>query len=171
MFTHKLINNGILTAVLAALVLFSACGPSSGRGSPGGQPAPDFTLTTLDGGTVTLSALRGQPVLLNFWATWCPPCRQEMPLIQAIFEEKKDSDLHIVAVDIGEDLSTVKKFIEDEKLGFTIALDYRKQVAQTYGIQAIPTSFLIDREGRIIHTKVGAFNSRAEIRNLLGKIM
>ena len=94
-----------------------------------------------------------------------------MPLIQAVYEEKEQEGLVIIAIDMGEENQPVKRFVENEKLTFIIALDYDTRVARTYGIRPIPTTFLIDREGYIKQVKVGAFRSRAEIRELLNNIM
>lgn len=117
--------------------------------------AQDFTITDLDGNEVSLSDFRGKKVFLNFWATWCPPCKAEMPEIEKVYQETKDSDLVILAVEIGEPLDTVKTFIEDNKYNFKVLLDSDKDVATTYGISAIPTSFFIDEDGNIISKRVG----------------
>jgi thiol-disulfide isomerase/thioredoxin len=81
-----------------------------------GFRAPDFTLTTLDGETVTLSDLRGQPVLINFWATWCPPCRAEMPAIQAAYEQYAAQELVVLGVDMAESPQTVAGFVQESSL-------------------------------------------------------
>lgn len=117
--------------------------------------AQDFTITDLDGNEVSLSDFRGKKVFLNFWATWCPPCKAEMPEIEKVYQETKDSDLVILAVEIGEPLDTVKTFIEDNKYNFKVLLDSDKDIATTYGISAIPTSFFIDEDGNIISKRVG----------------
>ena len=117
--------------------------------------APDFKLKDLSGKELSLSDLKGKKVFLNFWATWCRPCIQEMPEIQKLYEETKDSDLVIVAVEIGEPLSTVKSFIETNKFGFKVLLDSDQSVAHKYNITGIPTSYFIDVDGNIISKNVG----------------
>ena len=120
------------------------------------KEAPDFTLTDLDGKEVTLSDLKGKKVYLNFWATWCPPCRGEMPDIEKLYQETKDSDLVIIAVELGEPLDTVKSFIDQNKYHFKVLLDTDQSVGASYNISAIPTSYFIDSDGKIVSTNTGA---------------
>ncbi|RII31848.1 TlpA family protein disulfide reductase [Clostridium chromiireducens] len=120
--------------------------------------AIDFTLKDLDGNEVSLSSLKGKKVFLNFWATWCPPCKAEMPEIEKLYQETKDSDLVILAVDIGENLNTVKPFIDENKYNFKVLLDSDQSVATQYGISSIPTSYFIDTDGNIISKHVGGMN-------------
>jgi peroxiredoxin len=120
--------------------------------------AVDFKLKDLDGNEVSLSDLKGKKVFLNFWATWCPPCKEEMPEMEKLYQETKDSDLVIVAIDIGESLSTVKPFIESNKYNFKVLIDSDQSVANQYNISATPTSYFIDEDGNIISKNVGAMN-------------
>lgn len=129
---------------------------SAGVGiSIGGTPtigdlAPDFTLKNLQGEEVSLSDFKGQPVLINFWATWCPPCRFEMPAIQKMYEQYQDEGFVVLAVDVEEPISTVKQYIEQGGYTFPVLLDYKGQVANgPYRIRAFPTSYFVDREGKI----------------------
>lgn len=103
-----------------------------------------------------ISALKGKSVFFNFWATWCPPCRAEMPDIQKLCEENKDSDFIIIAVNIGEDKDTVKSFIDSNGYKFQILLDSDQSTASEYSITGIPASFFIDKNGNIIYKKTGA---------------
>ncbi len=120
--------------------------------------AIDFKLKDLDGKEMSLSDLKGKKVFLNFWATWCPPCKEEMPAMEQLYQETKDSDLVIVAIDIGESLSTVKSFVDSNEYNFKVLLDTDQSVAAQYNISAIPTSYFIDEEGNIISKNVGAMN-------------
>jgi peroxiredoxin len=120
--------------------------------------AIDFKLKDLDGKELSLSDLKGKKVFLNFWATWCPPCKAEMPEIEKLYEETKDSDLVIVAVEIGEPLSTVKSFIDSNKYSFKVLLDSDQSVASKYNIASIPTSYFIDVDGNVISKNVGGMN-------------
>ena len=120
--------------------------------------AADFKLKDLEGKELSLSDLKGKKVFLNFWATWCPPCRAEMPEIEKLYQETKDSNLVIVAVEIGEPLDNVKSFIDSNKYSFKVLLDSDQSVASEYGITSIPTSFFIDVDGNIISKNVGAMN-------------
>ncbi|MBB6624160.1 TlpA family protein disulfide reductase [Clostridium gasigenes] len=120
------------------------------------EKAIDFKLKDLNGKYVSLNDFKGKNVLLNFWATWCPPCKAEMPDIEKLYQENKNSDLVILAVNLGEDKQTVKSFIEKNKYNFDILLDSDQDVAVKYNIVSIPTSFFIDKEGNIVSKKIGA---------------
>ncbi len=120
--------------------------------------AIDFKLTDLSGKDVSLSDFKGKKIFLNFWASWCPPCKAEMPDIEKLYGQTKDSDLIILAVNIGEDSKTVKSFIDNNKYNFTILLDSNQSIAAEYNITAIPTSFFIDKEGNIISTIKGGMS-------------
>ncbi|MBK5240979.1 TlpA disulfide reductase family protein [Clostridium sp.] len=116
-------------------------------------PALDFKLKDLNGKEVSLSDFKGKKVFLNFWASWCPPCKAEMPDIEKLYNETKNSDLIILAVNLGENKSDVTSFINDNKYSFPVLLDSDQNVAAQYNIQYIPTSFFINAEGNIIKTK------------------
>lgn len=117
--------------------------------------AINLKLKDLNGKEVSLSDFKGKKVFLNFWASWCPPCKAEMPDIEKLFGQTKDSDLVILAVNIGEDKSTAKSFIDSHKYNFTVLLDSDQSIASKYNIVAIPTSFFIDKEGNIVSTIKG----------------
>lgn len=114
-----------------------------------GAPAPDFTLKDLSGNDVTLSSLKGQVVLVNFWATWCAPCRFEMPALQQRYEALKDQGLMVLAVDADEPIEDVAPFVDAYKLTFTVLLDPGATVNDLYRIRGYPTTFFVDREGMI----------------------
>lgn len=117
-----------------------------------GTEAPDFTLETLNGDIVSLSDYRGKKVLLNFWATWCEPCKAEMPEMQKYYDEHKDGNMEILAVNI-DPLNNVKGFVEELGLTFPILLDPIKTkgdaVNEIYQTLVIPTTYIIDEEGKI----------------------
>jgi cytochrome c biogenesis protein CcmG/thiol:disulfide interchange protein DsbE len=130
----------------------AAPAPVSADTAPGplpDRPAPDFTLLTLDGTTVTLSKLKGQVALINIWATWCPPCRAEMPTIQATYEQYREQGFTVLAVDLQEDPRTVAGFMREFKLTFPALLDTDGAVSQAYQASALPSSFFVDRKGII----------------------
>lgn len=130
-----------------------------------GRLAPDFTLTDLEGNRITLSDFRGKVVLINFWASWCPPCRAEMPDIEAVYQEYKDKGVVVVGIDIREPEDIVRQFVADGGYSWTFVLDTTGAVASTYAITAIPTSFFLDKEGVIQAARVGAMTKRQmEIR-------
>lgn len=120
------------------------------------EKAIDFKLKDLNGNDVSLNDFKGKNVLLNFWATWCPPCKAEMPDMEKFYQENKNSDLVILAVNLGEDKQTVKSFIDKNKYNFNILLDSDQDVAIKYNIVSIPTSFFIDKESNIVSRKIGA---------------
>jgi thiol-disulfide isomerase/thioredoxin len=117
--------------------------------------ADDFELESLAGGTVKLSSYRGRVVFLNFWATWCPPCRSEMPSMERLSKLLRDTGLEIVAVDLQEPKDTVQAFVKEKALTFTVLLDASGAVGGAWGAQSIPTTYLIDRKGFILARSVG----------------
>ncbi len=172
----------ILPVILTLVLLLAGCfaGPeppggksptASGEGTQVGNLAPDFQLQSLDGQTVSLGNLQGKPVLINFWATWCGPCRSEMPYIQEIYEEWTNKGLVVLAVDIGESSSEVEEFMQGYNLSFTVLLDTKQDVAQRYNITGIPTTFFLDKDGIIQDKVIGAFQNKAQIENRLSKII
>ncbi len=133
-----------------------------------GRLAPSFTLIDLEGNQVSLSDFRGETVFVNFWATWCPPCRAEMPDIEAVYQEYKDKGVVVIGVDILEPEDVVRQFVEQGGYSWIFVLDTSGEVAANYEIAAIPTSFFIDREGIIQAVNIGAMTERA-IENKLAE--
>lgn len=136
-----------------------------------GEPAPDFTLRTLDGKKVSLRDFRGNTVLINFWATWCPPCRVEMPAIQAVYEEKKGQGFVVLAVNLQEESAVAARFAEEFRLTFPILLDERGQVAALYQLRGLPTSYFVDGAGVVRALRVGDMNRsfiEARLKDLSG---
>jgi peroxiredoxin len=122
-----------------------------------GAPAPDFVLKSVDGKDVRLSDYRGRVVLLNFWATWCPPCRSEMPSIESLSRKMNGYDFAILAVSIdGFETSQLKNMIAPNHYSFTILHDPEQKVADMYLITGIPTTYIIDKDGVIVDKSVGA---------------
>ncbi len=128
-----------------------------------GDMAPNFTVEMLGGGSVTLSALRGKVVLLSFWATWCPPCRQELSHLQADVIDKFAGD-EFVALPIsrGEKPETVEAFIKKMNYTFAVGLDGDQSIYRKYATNYIPRSFVIDREGKVVYVAVGYDKSIAK---------
>lgn len=123
-----------------------------------GNLAPDFELTTLDGRKVKLSDYRGKKVILNFWTTWCPPCRAEIPDMDKFYSSYKDKDIVILGVNLTkaeQDQTSVKSFIKEYRVTYPIPLDKESLVAEMYQVSAIPTSYIIDPQGTIIQKIVG----------------
>lgn len=108
-----------------------------------------FKLKDLNDKEVSLKEFKGKKVMINFWATWCGYCVQEMPYIQNVHNETKDKDIVILAVNVGENKDKVKKFIEKKGYDFPVVLDESQDVAQNYGVQGFPTTLFIDEEGYV----------------------
>jgi peroxiredoxin len=118
--------------------------------------AADFVLPNLAGQAVRLSALRGKVVLLNVWTTWCPPCREEMPSMERLYERLRDRDFQLLAVSQDEDgPRVVRPFVEELKLSFPVLVDPDHLVGDRYGVWGYPESFVIDRAGRIVERVIG----------------
>ena len=121
-----------------------------------GDVAPDFTVEMLDGKRVTLSSLRGKVVLVSFWATWCPPCRQEMAHMQeGVIDRFAGSDLVVLPISRGEKRETVEKFIEKMGYGFPVGLDIDQSIYSKYASNYVPRSVVINREGEVVYVAVG----------------
>ena len=129
----------------------------------------DFELEDLNGNKVKLSAYKGKKVFLNFWATWCPPCKAEMPDIEKLYQETKDTDLIILAINVGEDKKTVENFTSKNNYNFPVLLDAKGEISQLYQVSGIPTSYFVDSEGYLDDGTSGAitFESMKEFINKL----
>lgn len=150
--------------------------PAAARRGPAvaaGKLAADFTLKDLNGRTVSLSALRGKVVFLNIWATWCGPCRDEMPSIESLYEKfNADRDFVVLAVSQDTDGKLVAPFVKKNNLKFTIVLDPRNVVGDTYDVSGIPETFIIDRDGRIVAHHLGPYDwANPEIRDALQELI
>ncbi len=122
----------------------------------GPKVAPDFAAPDLAGQAVRLSALRGQVVLVNLWTTWCPPCREEMPSMERLWEQLRGRDFKLLAVSQDEDgRRVVEPFVQEMRLSFPVLLDPEHQVGDRYGVWGYPETFVIDRSGRIVERVIG----------------
>jgi len=141
-------------------------GANRGPAPKAGELAPEFTLQTLEGKPASLNDYRGQVVMVNFWATWCPPCRAEMPDMEQVYQEKKQEGFTVLAVNIQEARDPVDQFVKRYGLTFPVVMDASGQVTQQYGIYSLPSSYFIDREGRIAEVNVGALSKAAISRKV-----
>jgi peroxiredoxin len=135
--------------------------------------APDFSLRDLDGHVRHLASFRGRVVLLSFWATWCPPCRTEMPAIETLFQAYKGHDFEVVAVasDV-QGVEVVQPFVTQLHLSFTTLLDTTGQVTRLYGVTSLPTAYLLDREGRLVTVAIGSHDwATADARALIMSLL
>lgn len=135
--------------------------------------APGFSLPSTDGQTIRLSDLRGQAVLVNLWATWCPPCRAEMPAIEKIYNEYKDDGLVVLAVNMTyqDSASAVMPFVHEHGLTFPILLDESAIVGRAYQLRSLPSSFFITREGIINEVVIGGPMAEALLRTRVEEIL
>jgi peroxiredoxin len=136
-----------------------------------GKPAPDFTLEDLEGNKVTLSSLKGQIVVVDFWATWCGPCRAEMPELNRLFQTYKEKGVIVLACNQQEDKETVAKFMKENKLEFTALLDTDKKAADQYNVEGIPTTVLIDKKGLVRASEVGFSGSLEDLTKKIDRLL
>ncbi len=182
------VGGGLLFGLVLGLLIFYGpprlpALPAFGSGSEGpagptatpapapvlGAPAPDFTLAALDGGTVTLSSLRGKVVLINFWATWCGPCEAEMPAIEREYSVLRGPEFEVLAIDLDEPADLVQAFVTRLGLTFPILLDPGAAVNDLYRIRGYPTTFIVDRDGIIVRQHIGYMSDR-QLRNYLSSV-
>jgi len=160
----------VLLAAAAAIAVIAGVWMLTGReardnGTAMGEinrPAPQFVLPALAGSEIDLSAYRGRVVLLNFWGTWCEPCKRELPALQAAHQELNEAGLSVIGINLtydettkGNSLSDVAAFLAQYGVDFPIALDTEGDTTQDYRVFPLPTSFFIDREGRIRYVHIG----------------
>jgi peroxiredoxin len=147
---------------------------SQGAPVAAGAKAADFTLESLDGTTVSLDRLRGKVVFLNLWATWCGPCRDEMPSMETLFDEfkgRKDFVMLAVSQDT-KGRQVVEPYVQKNGYHFKILLDPENKVGEAYDVSGVPETFIIDRSGRIVAHHMGAFDwSRPDVREALEELL
>ena len=143
-FTAKIFRHAACAAIIVASAAFAA---------DTGGPAPAFTLTALSGGQTALSQYKGQVVLVNFWATWCGPCQQEMPLLDQMYRKYKPAGFTLIGVNVDKEEPAVKELLARKPVSFPVLLDPANQVSKAYHVDEMPSSVIIDRKGdiRYIH--------------------
>lgn len=168
---------GAVVGLLLIAVVWSLAGRNAAPALPPvaemSRPAPDFALPGLDGGTIRLSDYRGKVVLVNFWGTWCEPCKEETPALQAVYSELRGQGLEIIGVNLysqetGGD-SGVRAFLTPYGVTYPIALDIAGETAQAFQISPIPASYFVDPSGTIRFVKVGTLTS-SEVRALFERL-
>ena len=175
---HRTALYGLVLLLGAAWIALSAVpdGSTTAGAIPAPQKgflAPDFNLQTLNGESLRLSDFRGQPVLINLWASWCPPCRAEMPAMQSVYETYKDQGFVILAVNATnqDSKADAAAFVAEYQLTFPVLLDINGEVSQAYQLRSLPTSFFVNREGIITEVIIGGPMAEAllmtRVENLL----
>ena len=155
-----------LAYLLISLTGLSAAVPGVERS----RPAPDFTAPGLNGGPVRLADLRGRPVVLNFWASWCPPCRAEMPEFERVWQTYRERDVVFVGVATSDRTDKAQAFLLESGVSYPNALDAGNDVAALFNAASLPTTVFIDRAGRIVTRRVGAMTAQqvaAQVEELL----
>lgn len=155
----------------AAVVVFSLLAPGAQAASLG-QPAPEFELRGDGASTVKLSALRGKVVYLDFWASWCGPCRQSFPWMNELQAKYASRGLQIVGVNLDAKDADARKFLSETNGNFMLAFDNKGVTPKLYGVKGMPTSYLIDREGRIVSEHAGFnFSKTAALEKEIEKLL
>lgn len=163
MLTHNQqthINMKKLTFILIIFVFLTGPAAASGKQTlPALEKpilAPDFNLKGEDGNWYKLSDMRGKVVVINFWATWCPPCRYEMPALERLWKKVKDKNIVILGINVGEDADTIFEFTGTYPMSFPIPMDIDGKVIEQYPIKGLPTTYVIDPQGMVTHRAVGS---------------
>jgi peroxiredoxin len=146
--SRKLLQRGVLAAILGGASLLAAAGDTGG-------PAPAFTLTDLAGNSGALSQYKGQVVMVNFWATWCGPCQQEMPLLDQMYRKYKPAGFTLIGVNVDKDAPPVKELLARKPVSFPVLLDPSNTVSKSYHVDEMPSSVIIDRQGNVRYVHRG----------------
>lgn len=172
----------VLIALMTALGIFGIWASAvpenetTGGRIPAPRPgflAPAFSLASLDGGEHSLADFKGQVVVLNLWASWCPPCRAEMPALQSLYEQYQDQGLLVIAVNMTyqDNISNVTSFVQEFGLTFPVLLDRTGLVGNLYRMRALPSTFFIDRQGVIQEVVVGGPMSELTLQSLVAEML
>lgn len=162
------INKGGL--LFLALMIFTLLGGMAKKPPLVGGPAPQFTLKTLKGESVQISDYHGKVVLLNFWATWCKPCKAEMPEIQAAYEAYKDEGFVVLAINFGEKREKAQKLVKEMGLSFPVLLDRDIEVAERHRVVSLPVTFFVDAKGIIKEQVFGGTLTKDQIGEIFRRL-
>jgi peroxiredoxin len=158
-----------LASAVSLLIVLSGLLGMAARPPLVGSPAPEIVLKDLQGRDVKLSDLRGKVVLVNFWATWCKPCKEEMPAMQASYDKLRDKGFVVLAVNELEDTARVAEHIRTHGHTFEVVMDHNNQVANMYGVVGLPASFLIDPQGIVRERISGSLLTESHIEEMVKK--
>ena len=162
----------VLSLIRKSIVIFSMVLFSVSYAEQVKKPAPDFTLKSMTGENVKLSELRGEVVMINFWASWCGPCRQEMPLLDDFYKKYKNLGFTLLGVNVEEDSSKAAGYLAEVPVSFPILYDNTNSVSKMYDVDAMPSTVLVDREGnlRFLHRGYKPGDEK-EYKRLMKKLM
>lgn len=171
---YKRVTSGVVLLLTALWAFYVLLVPNeskaAGTGVANGQPAPEFELKDLSGKTHKLSDYKGKAVMLNFWASWCPPCRAEMPALEAAYKEYESKGFVILAINLGESDVAIQSFKEKLGLTFPIVIDQDDAVTRAYDIVPLPTSYFVDKNG-IVQGRWQGEISKDQLRAMIQKIL
>lgn len=136
-----------------------------------GSDAPAFELLGLDGQTHTLDSYKGKPLVVNFWGTFCPPCRNEMPALQAQYDKWKNTDVQLIGINLSEDRVSVGSFLRSYDINFPVLLDKNKKTEKKYGLKEYPTTFFISADGKIKDIVIGGPMSEETIESHIKRLL
>ena len=172
-FSAAVLSLGVLWILASRVPVAATTGGSPPPSPREGFSAPDFALDTLDGEQISLSELRGKVVLVNFWASWCPPCRAEMPAIESVYRSYKGLGLEVLAVNTTnqDDVAAAASFDQELGLRFPIPLDHTGSVSASYNLRGLPSSYFIDQQGIISSVVVGGPMSEALVQSRIEELL
>lgn len=150
----KTLRRITLMPLVAALALLVGVAPQAMAETINGK-APDFTLKSRSGENIKLSELRGKVVFINFWASWCGPCRQEMPVLDQLYQRYRDLDFTVLGVNVEENPDAARSLLKDVPVTFPILFDSSNSVTKLYQVKGMPSSILVDRDGNMRHVYMG----------------
>ena len=141
--------------IARSLTSESADGGARAQAPPVEYPVPDFRLASLDGGTLGPPDFEGKAVIIDFWATWCGPCKIQAKMLEKMHEEVDGQHVQFLAINLGEDLETVKRYVEATPFSYSVLLDPQEELSARYQIYGLPTLMVVDREGRVSYMRTG----------------
>ena len=156
----------VVGLVLVALLAYGFVSSRAGSRPQLGELAPSFSLTLMDGSEVALADLRGQVVVLNFWASWCAPCRREAPALQSVWEATQDQGVAFIGVTYHDAKDASLDFLQEYGITYPNGVDDMGQISRDYGVSAVPETYVIDREGRLTWFQIGEVQAEVLTRQL-----